>query len=50
MGQEKIFWDKRLLRALTIWRRKEMEREENPKENPIFLVSGLVDGECDLDL
>lgn len=46
MGQEKIFWDKRLLRALTIWRRKEMERERNA----IFLGSGLVDGECDLDL
>lgn len=37
MGQEKIFWDKRLLRALTVWRREEMERV-----NQMFLVQVLV--------
>lgn len=38
MGQEKIFWGKRLLRALRIWRREEMDREWNQ----IFLVGVLV--------
>lgn len=34
MGQEKIFWDKRLLRALRVWRGEEKEGDGNQ----IFVV------------